>query len=139
MRSKDQMALTPNHPALRDIPELPYAGTSGWSGSDTSEERARTEDRDGTTTRRQIAVMQYLTQRGASGATWRELAEAMGWHHGQASGALSVLHKTGHIARLVQRRDRCAVYVRWEYRGDRDFAMPKPNKRKCCPHCGGDL
>jgi hypothetical protein len=36
-------------------------------------------------------------------------------HHGQASGALSVLHKEGRIARLTERRNRCAVYVLPEY------------------------
>lgn len=92
-------------------PETPYAGTSGWSGSDTSRERAEAEDGDGTTHARQQRVGNYLMRRGINGATWKELAEHYGWHHGTASGALSVLHKTGHVARLAERRYRCKVYV----------------------------
>lgn len=118
------------------IPELPYAGTSGWSGSDTSRERAVTEDRDGTTTRRQTEVLSYLRNVVAYGATWKELAEHFGWHHGQASGVLSVLHKTGHIARLQERRNKCAVYVLPDYTAGRPLAV---QKHKCCPHCGGAL
>lgn len=121
------------------LPELPYAGTSGWSGSDTSRERAKRQDSDGTTAMRQGAIYSLLSQSRTAGMTWKEIAEQTGWHHGQVSGALSVLHKTGRIARLVERRDRCAVYVLWEWRNDRHFALPKSNKRQCCPHCGGAL
>jgi hypothetical protein len=32
-------------------------------------------------------------------------------HHGQASSALSVLHKAGRIVRLAEKRNRCHVYV----------------------------
>lgn len=93
------------------VPATPYGGTSGWSGSDTSRERAETEDTDGTTSARQQTVLRHLGFVGSVGATWREVAAATGWHHGQASGALSVLHKEGRIARLTVRRDRCQVYV----------------------------
>lgn len=99
--------------------DLPYAGTSGWSGSDTSQERAEQEDSDGTTSRRQEQTLASLAGRHGEGLTWRELGTARGWHHGQASGVLSVLHKTGRIARLTERRDRCAVYVLTDYVGDR--------------------
>lgn len=53
------------------------------------------------------------------GATWQEVALAIGLHHGAASGALSVLHKTGHIARLAETRTRCKVYVLPQYVLDR--------------------
>ncbi len=43
--------------------------------------------------------------------TWKEIAQETGWHHGTASGALSVLHKVGAIARLAETRSRSAVYV----------------------------
>lgn len=99
------------------LPILPYGDadtgrSSGWSGSDTSRDRAHAEDASGTTTERQRKVLLYLASRGIEGATWKDLATYYGWHHGQASGALSVLHKEGHIARLAdERRSRCAVYV----------------------------
>jgi hypothetical protein len=98
-------------------PELPYDGgtSSGWAGSATSHVRALTQDTDGTTSARQQATLDRLGRYAGVGLTWKELAAAEGWHHGQASGVLSVLHKTGHIARLTETRDRCAVYVlpRW--------------------------
>lgn len=90
--------------------ELPYAGTSGWSGSATSRERALEADRSGVTGQRQKDVLAYLAGAGYYGATWPEIADVLDAHHGTASGALSVLHKTGHIARLTERRGRCKVY-----------------------------
>lgn len=87
-------------------PYLPYAGTSGHAGSDTSEERARREDSDGTTARRQLLAVNYLQWRGIKGATWKEFAEYADLHHGQASGVLSVLHKSDRIVRLKERRDK---------------------------------
>lgn len=102
------------------FPVLPYAGTSGFSGSATSEERARREDSDGTTTQRQLAAINYLKWRGVGGGTWREFAEYADLHHGQASGVLSVLHKSGRIVRLKERRNRCAVYVTADNTAGRD-------------------
>lgn len=113
----------PTHGEAVTLPETPYAGTSGWSGSQTSRERAEDEDRGGVTTERQRVVLVLLNARGSLGATWRELAQVEGWHHGQASGALSTLHKTGHIARLAtERRERCSVYVLPEFVGERETA-----------------
>jgi hypothetical protein len=56
------------------------------------------------------------------------LADICGWHHGQASGALSDLHKAGLIARLVERRNRCSVYVLPEHVGGRATAAHGRNK-----------
>ena len=98
----------------------PYAGTSGWSGSSTSRERAEREDSDGTTSLRQATAIRVLSASRSSGLTWKELAELTGWHHGQASGVLSVLHKEGRIERLAQSRSRCRVYVMPQYVHERD-------------------
>ena len=92
-------------------PALPYAGTSGHSGTDTSEARAKQADSDGTTTARQMETLSALRYAGSDGLTWSELAEALGLHHGQASGTLSVLHKAGQIERLKLSRNRCKIYV----------------------------
>ena len=105
---------------MSDQPALPYAGTSGWSGSETSRERAERDDYDGTTSARQSKVIFALANEGVFGMTVREVRAKFGWHHGQASGVLSVLHKVGAIDRLVERRDRCAVYVLPQFRLDRD-------------------
>ena len=56
---------------------LPYAGTSGHSGSDTSRERAERNDRDGTTMRHQGDVMTVLRARGADGMNWREVGDRL--------------------------------------------------------------
>jgi len=93
------------------IVERPYAGTSGWSGTHTSQTRAKDADESGLTGVRQRQTLDLLDEADTAGLTWKELAQETGWHHGTASGVLSVLHKTGHVARLTQTRDRCKVYV----------------------------
>lgn len=125
---------TPNMTTLTlfDIPDtplpvLPYGGTSGWSGSDTSKERAEQMDSTGTTKSNQSTTMQLLDRAKDVGLTWFELSEATGWHHGTASGALSVLHKAGQISRLKVRRKRSSVYVLNHYINDRDTEQHKPN------------
>lgn len=96
---------------MSQLPLTPYAGTSGWSGSSTSEDRALREDAGIETSRRQQTTLDYLLVKWNAGVTWKELADKFGWHHGQASGALSILHKEGKIARLTETRNRCKVYV----------------------------
>lgn len=118
-----------------DDVSLPYAGTSGWSGTDTSRERAIISDTTGDTSERQKYVVQMLHHRGRSGITWKELANITGWHHGQASGVLSVLHKEGRIARLLDKRARCRIYVHLTHIGDR-LTDSQGRKPKPCPNCG---
>lgn len=104
---------------MSDQPMLPYGGqsnpNSGYSGSQTSRERAVGEDADGTTGARQRTTVNRLTQAGRYGMTYRELGEAEGWHHGQSSGVLSALHKSGVIVRLTFSRRRCRIYVMPQY------------------------
>lgn len=102
-----------------NIPATPYAGTSGWSGSDTSLARVIDDDTSGRTSQRQRAALDSLAQAGDIGLTWKELGDIHGWHHGTASGTLSVLHKVGRIARLTERRNRCKVYVLPDHVDDR--------------------
>lgn len=114
-------------------PILPYAGTSGWSGSETSKQRAVTNDRNGTTRERQSGTLMLILQTHHYGMTWKELSEITGWHHGTASGALSVLHKAGRIARLKETRNRCAIYVSLGWIENR----PVSERRiKTCKNCG---
>lgn len=114
----------------------PYAGTSGWSGSDTSHNRAVEADQNGTTRLRQREAVNHVSHQGERGLTWRELSEITNWHHGTSSGALSVLHKEGIIARLKETRNRCAVYVAIEYINGRPTVDRTIKK---CKHCGGEL
>ena len=117
-------------------PELPYAGTSGHSGSDTSRSRAVRNDVDGTTSKRHQDALRLLAHAGFHGMTWKDLSDATGLHHGSASGTLSVLHLAGRIERLSEIRNRCKVYVLPEFALGREV---EKRKKKHCPHCGGNL
>jgi DNA-binding transcriptional ArsR family regulator len=123
--------------ALLNQPELPYSGTSGHSGTDTSKARALNADRSGKTALRQAQTLNLLAQRKLVGITWKELSEITGLHHGTASGVLSVLHKAGRIARLKESRDGCKVYV--DVACVEGRVVEKQGRKKCCPHCGGNL
>lgn len=114
---------------------LPYAGTSGWSGTDTSKTRATTSDTSGATARTQQYILDLLSLRGPMGVTWKEVSDLTLWHHGTCSGALSVLHKDGKIARLLETRARCRVYVLPIHIGDRETDS-QGRKPKPCPNCG---
>ena len=116
-----------------ELPLTPYAGTSGWSGSETSKERAGKADKDGTTFLRQKVTLDYIKYYESYGVTWKELSDLTGWHHGSASGVLSVLHKEGFIVRLKDRRNRCAIYVHPVYLQNRETVE---RKVKTCKNCG---
>lgn len=120
------------------FPELPYNGTSGFSGSDTSEARAREQDSNGTTSAKQKATLDLLSRVGRYGVTWAELARALNVHHGSASGLLSVLHLSGRIERLKSTRNRSKIYVLPESVEGREIEK-HGSRKKCCPHCGGSL
>lgn len=84
--------------------------------SATSTARAIREDATGATTRRQRDVLQALLTAGETGLTWRELADKLSLHHGQASGALSGLHRAGVIFALRTPRQNCQPYVHKKFR-----------------------
>jgi hypothetical protein len=122
-------------------PNDPEGRSSGWSGSDTSRERARRDDESGTTSKRQREVMSLLARAGTRGLTWHELGEVHGWHHGQASGALSALHTSGRVARLGPRhnRARCSVYVAPEHLDGRETSPYGPIRRSLAAVSDEDL
>ena len=122
-------------------PQLPYAGTSGWSGSRTSEDRALDADKSGKTSRNQEETMRLLAWVGFDGLTWSELSTMTGWHHGTSSGCLSVLHKTHKIVRLVERRNRCKIYVLAEFAQGRDIEEQGRTSKSGarCESCGGGI
>lgn len=111
-----------------DEPILPYNGTSGWSGSETSKARALRHDADGTTSKRQQAALRFLRSKGETGATWFELGEAFDLGHGSASGVLSNLHSVGLIQRLTEKRGGSQVYVIPESVADRELSAYRNNK-----------
>jgi hypothetical protein len=102
---------------LTDV-DLPYAGTEGYAGSDTSRQRALAEAVDGTASKRQRYILILAERAGEKGITVAELRDAS-LHHGRVSGALSVLHKVGKLARLSEVRGKCKVYVLPKYVSDR--------------------
>lgn len=126
-----------NLPARSEVvtpyPEPDGTKTSGWSGSDTSQERAKTEDTDGTTHRRQKETLRLVSQHKHHGMTVKELRDVTGYHHGQASSALSVLHKEGLISRLVERREKCHVYVLAGWEEDREVQPHGRHRAKISP------
>ena len=98
-----------------NTPILPYAGTMGWDGS-------------GATSLNQSLTLNHVRAQGERGLTWFELAEIMNWHHGTASGQLSVLDKVGLLRRLKEKRGRSSVYVVAQYVNGRELA--KRTQRK---------
>lgn len=116
-------------------PITPYAGTSGWSGSETSKKRAIKQDRNGVTSQRQRWVIEALDTAKSAGLTWREVADYLDVHHGAASGVLSVLHKVGIVERLAQSRDSMKIYVLPEYVDGRP-TEPHGRQPKPCSNCG---
>lgn len=101
-----------DNPNILSVPFLPYAGTSGYSGTSTSEARARREDSNGVTHTTQKRILSLLHIRGGYGITIAELRALISEkHHGSLSGALSVLHKAHEISRLSEERDGCKIYV----------------------------
>jgi hypothetical protein len=120
-----------------EIPLLPYAGTSGWKGSEASRDRVFIDDANGTTSMRQRVALKRVWDQEFRGLTWKELGEIENIHAGQSSGVLSVLHKAGLIVRLKEKRNRCSVYVAPDYIRGREISLFK--KQDSCKHCGGKL
>ena len=116
---------------------VPYAGTAGWSGTDTSKARALDNLYSGNEQTNQENTLEMLKVY-RQGLTWRELAELAKIHHGSASGVLSVLHKKGAIIRSNVVRNRCKVYYHPDNAAN-VVAELHGRKPKPCPHCGNDI
>ena len=86
---------------------------------------------------RQAQALTLLSREKMAGLTWKEFSEITGLHHGTASGVLSVLHKVGRIARLKETRNGCKVYV--DIACIQGRVIERQGRKKCCPHCGGNL
>ena len=118
-------------------PYVPYAGTAGWSGTDTSQERAMYNLRTGREYNNQQKALALIKASKKLGFTWKELSDYTGMHHGTATGVLAVLYKSGAILRTKQVRNRCRVYVDIAYTDEVEH-VPYKEKEKLCPHCGLD-
>jgi hypothetical protein len=112
---------------------LPYGEKgSGWSGSETSRERAEREDAMGITGKRQAQVFALLAQHTTAGMTVKEVEDALSLGHGPASSALTHLHRADRVARLQERRSGQQVYVLKGYVEDREESPYRPRLAK--PH-----
>lgn len=107
---------------------FPYNGSAGHVARDASIDRAVRERDTGVVSERAFLVLAELNRRGSRGGTWQELGEALGLHHGQISGCLSVLHKAGRVFTTRAQRNRCHVYVHSEFRSgfDPDQRIDEP-------------
>ena len=120
------------------VPYKPYKGTAGWSGTDTSKARAIDNIASGREENNQVLALKYLKSKGTDGDTWKEIAAETGWHHGTASGVLSVLHQSGAIVRALKARNRCKIYVHQDFKWHIQHEVYK-KREKLCPHCGNDI
>ena len=95
---------------------LAYGETAGYVQRASSKERAVREVKDGTLSKRQQLLLVFLDAAGTDGLTWKQLADITALHHGQVSGALSIMHKNNEIFALRIVRDRCHPYVHNAYK-----------------------
>ena len=117
---------------------VPYNGTAGWSGTDTSKQRALYNLRTGKEYNNQQKALALINDADSAGLTWKELSEHTDMHHGTASGVLSVLHKSGAILRTTKVRNGCKVYMHIAFTDLVKHEIYK-SKAKLCPHCGLDV
>lgn len=112
-------------PGQHNPPSLPYAGTSGWAGSEASRQRAEERDESGQTATLQARVLGYVGLGFTEGRTIEEVRRRFpNEHHGSLSGALTALHKAGKVARLTEQRGKCSIYVHPKYVEQRETATP---------------
>lgn len=98
-----------------DLPLIAYGRTAGFVNQPASRDRATREAANGTASERAKLVLRYL-RNAPQGMTWRELGAALNLHHGQISGVLSNLHKSGLVFMLRSQRNRCHPYVHGDLR-----------------------
>lgn len=95
---------------IDDDDVMTYNGTTGAVHQPASQERAQREAKSGESRQRATRILELLEHQ-SNGLTWQQLGALMNLHHGQMSGALSNLHKSGHVFMLREQRNRCHPYV----------------------------
>lgn len=107
---------------------LPYAGTEGYSGTETSQ--ARAEKNVDTAADRQQTILTMAGHAGVRGITVVDVRDKTNMHHGTASGSLTALHKVGFLVRLEETRDNCKIYVKPQYVQGRPTEKPVSNNTR---------
>lgn len=106
---------------MSHTPTLPYGGTEGHAKHPSSANRL------GVSGKVQPGVLQRATAMGVHGVTSREVQTALGRGHGTVSGALSALHRSGHLAMLQNQRGGQHVYVIPVMVAGRETRQPRSN------------
>ena len=86
-------------------PILPYGNSEGNARHGSSRRRFGVHGEN------QAPVLALLSAAERDGCTSAEIQRALKRGHGQVSGALSALHRGGHVAMLKEMRDRQHIYV----------------------------
>lgn len=119
--------------------EYPNGHGSGHAGNDTSRERQEREDARGLTGRRQRKTFEAVELAAAHGVTSAEIEDLLGVGHGQASSALSHLHRAGRIRRIKDRRNKQELYVLPEHIGERKESPYNPRPERKHPRFHSDM
>lgn len=106
---------------------MPYAGTAGFVNQPASKDRAKRETANGKAIKRARQILHTLSQH-PEGLTYQQVGDLLNLHHGQSSGALSILHQNGVVFMLHKKINRCHVYVhsnqRYKYADDERIDEP---------------
>lgn len=84
-----------------------YNGNDGEVNRPASIERPRVN---------KIVVLDWIESKKRVGATWKEVSDKFGYHHGQSSSVLTNLHKNGSLFAKRDKRGGCHVYIHTDYR-----------------------
>ena len=118
--------------------EYPNGHGSGHAGNESSKDRQVREDATGLTKQRQQLALEAVTESGERGITSGELENLLGIGHGQASSALSHLHRAGRIKRITERRMKQELYVLAENVGERKESPYNPRPQRKHPKFHSD-
>lgn len=118
--------------------EYPNGHGSGHAGNDSSKDRQVREDASGLTKQRQAMTLDAVTKAMGRGITSGELENFLGIGHGQASSALSHLHRAGRIKRIKDRRMKQEIYVLAEHVGGRKESPYTPREQRKHPKFHSD-
>jgi hypothetical protein len=113
--------------------EYPNGHGSGHAGNATSRERQQIEDASGLTEGRQKMALNAVTAAGPDGLVVSELELILAVGHGQASSALSHLHRAQKVVRLRDRRNKQELYVVPDYVNGRKESPYNPRLNRKHP------
>jgi hypothetical protein len=135
--TRDEMWRTERNEAPLMV-EYPNGHGSGHSGNASSKDRQVREDAAGLTKKRQAAVLDVVKAAAAAGVTSGEVENFLRIGHGQASSALSHLHRAGRIKRITERRMTQELYVLAEHVGGRKESPYTPREQRKHPKFHSD-